>query len=96
MASGADQAPRSWARNPAEAGRFTRSYYATGAVQDLMCLRVLRPSCHYLLNSPSTTLCRNFTAVNDPDGFGRLRSPRALADGTRWRPARTQCALPTD
>lgn len=80
VASGADQAPRSWARNLAQAGRFTRVYYATGAVQDLICLRVLRPSYHYLLNSPSTTLCRDFTRLNDPEGFERIRSLRAYRD----------------
>ena len=88
IASGADRAPRSWAGRLAAGGTVTRGYYAAGAVFDLIALRVLRPSYHYLLNSPSTTLCRNFTLLNDPADFARLRAlpgyrdqvPRLQAD----------------
>jgi hypothetical protein len=88
IASGADAAPRSWAARLETDGVVTRGYYASVAAFDLIALRVLRPSYHYLLNSPSTTLCRNFTRLNDTADFGRLRTlpgyrdqvPRLQAD----------------
>ena len=88
IASGADAAPRSWAARLEADGVVTRGYYAAGAAFDLIALRVLRPSYHYLLNSPSTVLCRNFARLNDPADFDRLRAlpgyrdqvPRLQAD----------------
>jgi integrase len=72
-ASGADQAPRLWAKQLEDAGRITRDYDGHAAMAALIHSRVIRPSYSFLLGTVFQQLAERFSIFNDPDAFARLR-----------------------
>ncbi len=94
LASGADEAPRAWARQLEDAGRVIRDYNALGAVTALVHARVLRPSYSFLLCTHSITLYRRFWRLNDPQEFGRLRALEEYrVQGSRVRQDAEACLI---
>lgn len=73
LASGADEAPRAWARELARQGRITRSYDGQGALVALTFGRVIRPSYSFMLCTRIHDLVPRFTLFNDAELFARLR-----------------------
>ncbi|MFC9964324.1 tyrosine-type recombinase/integrase [Nocardia ignorata] len=73
LASGADSAPRAWARQLQQQGRVTRAVDGHGALTALILARVIRPSYSFLLCTLFHELPQRFSLFNDTAMFGCLR-----------------------
>ncbi|MFJ8819161.1 tyrosine-type recombinase/integrase [Amycolatopsis thermoflava] len=73
LASGADEAPRSWVDHAVAAGVAGHGYRVGAALSWLLLGRVLRPSYSFLLNTHFSTLFARFPVLHDSADFGQLR-----------------------
>ncbi len=74
LASGADEAPRSWQDHAVAAGVSTRRSDVGAALTWLLLGRVLRPSYSFLLSTHFTTLFARFPILHDAAEFAALRA----------------------
>ncbi|TDP27845.1 phage integrase family protein [Nocardia ignorata] len=74
LASGADLAPRAWARQLEERGCITRAVDGHGALSALVTARIIRLSYSFLLSTVFYELPQRFSLFNDSQMFDQLRN----------------------